>query len=231
LIALDAAIAADERERLYDQPYLDKRSLKVRIYVDLGQLDRASEEARQVIGTTFKEMFPTFSSMADLMMADVCSETDNLQRADSLLAPFETVLDTLDEFSLEWYHFSKGNLALNRDRPDSAIAHFEIAAGLNPDNFHIRYRLAESYLKSGRVDDAITVLEHLLRHYDETRLNVPTLAVRGYYLLGTAYQQARRNNEAIAQHQTFLEIWKDADPELDEVSDAKNRLEALKKSS
>ncbi|MCK5617856.1 MAG: tetratricopeptide repeat protein, partial [Candidatus Krumholzibacteria bacterium] len=203
---------------------------KVRIFVDLGQLDRASEEAKQVFGA-IKEMFPTISSMADLMIAGVFAETDNLQRADSLLAPFETVLDTLDEFSLEWYHFSKGNLALNRDRPDSAIAHFEIAAGLNPDNFHIRYRLAESYLKSGRVDDAIKLLDRLLRYFDETRLNRPTFAVRGYYLLGTAYQQAGRSDEAIVQYQTFLEIWKDADPELDEVSDAKNRLEALKNSS
>jgi tetratricopeptide (TPR) repeat protein len=103
--------------------------------------------------------------------------------------------------------------------------------GLNPDNFTLQYKLAESYLASGRVDDAIKLLDRLLRYFDETRLNRPTLAVRGYYLLGTAYQQAGRNNEAIAQYQTFLEIWKDADPELDEVSDARIRLEVLKKSS
>jgi serine/threonine protein kinase/tetratricopeptide (TPR) repeat protein len=230
LTALDDAISADERERFYDQPYLEKRHLKVRIFVDLGQFDQAYKEAGQCFGL-FKQFFPMFSSVADFMTAGVYAVTDKHQQADSLLAPYEAFLDTLDEFSLERFHLSKGLLELNRDRPDAAAAHLEKVVGLNLDNFAVRYRLAESYLAGGRVDDATTLLETLLKRFDESRLNSPTLAVRGYYLLGTAYQRAARNEEAIIQFQKFLEIWKDADPELSEVPDARNRLEILKKSS
>jgi hypothetical protein len=49
-------------------------------------------------------------------------------------------------------------------------------------------------------------------------------------VLATAYQAAGRNAEAIEQYETFLEIWKDADPELVEVPDARRRLEELRKS-
>jgi tetratricopeptide (TPR) repeat protein len=219
LAVVDAAIAADMREGQYDESFMDK-----------GRPKQAKEVARQGFGV-FKMMFPRYSYMADLFLARVYAETDNYQLADSLLAPFESALDTLGDYARERYHFSKGLLALNREQPDTAASHLEMAVDLNPDNFTLRYLLAESCLRSGRVDDAIESLERLLMRFDETRLNQPTLAVRGYYLLGTAYEKAGRNGPAVEQYETFLQIWKDADPELSEVPDAKKRLEALKKSS
>ena len=96
------------------------------------------------------------------------------------------------------------------------------------DDYLERYRLAKAYLMSNQTDEAIAVLEKALNRYDPQRLFEPTASVRGYYLLGTAYQQAGRNAEAIEQFETFLDIWKDADPELTEVLDARARIEALR---
>lgn len=82
-----------------------------------------------------------------------------------------------------------------------------------------------------RVDDAISILEKILNRYDGNRLSNASQSVLGHYLLGTAYQQAGRNDDAIVQFETFLELWKDADPVLKEIPDARKRLEQLTRSS
>jgi hypothetical protein len=57
------------------------------------------------------------------------------------------------------------------------------------------------------------------------------LGVKIHYLAGKVYQAAGQTDKAIEQFETFLMIWKDADPIFPEIDDAKQRLEFLKKSS
>jgi hypothetical protein len=49
-----------------------------------------------------------------------------------------------------------------------------------------------------------------------------------YYQLGRAYEGSGWKNKAIAAYEEFLEIWKDADPGLKDVEDARERLSKLK---
>jgi cytochrome c-type biogenesis protein CcmH/NrfG len=53
-------------------------------------------------------------------------------------------------------------------------------------------------------------------------------SVAGHYYLGQAYEAAGRTQEAIAQYTTFLGIWKNADPGLKQVEDARASLRRLK---
>jgi len=46
-------------------------------------------------------------------------------------------------------------------------------------------------------------------------------------MIGKIYQQKGWNAKAINHCEKFLELWKDADPGIPEVTDAKKRLEAL----
>ena len=57
----------------------------------------------------------------------------------------------------------------------------------------------------------------------------PILAVKAYYLLGLVYEKSGWKDKAIENFKEFLDIWKDADPGLPEVADARQRLEKLKK--
>ena len=52
--------------------------------------------------------------------------------------------------------------------------------------------------------------------------------MRCHYYLGLAYERSGWNRKAIEQYERFLEIWKQADPILVEVKDARERLERLK---
>ena len=84
---------------------------------------------------------------------------------------------------------------------------------------------------SGRLADAVAELEKGFLRYDETRASLPTYAVRAHYLLGLAYERSGWEDRAIEQYETFLDIWKDADEGIEEVEDARERVEALKAKS
>jgi hypothetical protein len=46
-------------------------------------------------------------------------------------------------------------------------------------------------------------------------------------MLGKIYEKKERLRDARENYEKFLELWKDADPGIPEVTDAKKRLEAL----
>ncbi len=46
-------------------------------------------------------------------------------------------------------------------------------------------------------------------------------------MLGKIYEQQGNTTKAIEHYEKFLELWKDADPGIPEVEDAKKRLAGL----
>jgi tetratricopeptide (TPR) repeat protein len=50
---------------------------------------------------------------------------------------------------------------------------------------------------------------------------------RFYYNLGKLYEQKGMKDKARRHYRRFLDLWKDADPGIAEVEDAKARLTAL----
>ena len=52
--------------------------------------------------------------------------------------------------------------------------------------------------------------------------------MKSYYIAGLVYEQLGNEEKAIAYYKEFLEIWKDADPDLNEVPDARGRLAQLR---
>ncbi|MDH3216949.1 MAG: protein kinase [Candidatus Krumholzibacteria bacterium] len=228
--ALEIAIAADKADRYHAEQHLQKFSMRSAIYTDLKHFDRALTEAR-IRFDILKQIFPRYAAQIDLGLASICANNGDLAQAESLIGIYESVLDTLNRDAQSSYYRAKGRIALKNQDPESASVHWEKAVKLSPNDFGTSHDLATAYLRSNRVNEAIAVLEKALARYDENRLTSPYLAARAYYTLGLAYQVAERNDEAMAQFQLFLEISGNADPELDEVPDAKKRIAELRRSS
>jgi tetratricopeptide (TPR) repeat protein len=98
-----------------------------------------------------------------------------------------------------------------------------IGVSLSPE---FRELWARAYTEMGDLDRAIAEYERLISP-DPTK-TIALIHPRYYYSLGKLYEEKGMKNKAGRLYRRFLELWKDADPGIAEVDDAKSRLAALK---
>jgi len=87
--------------------------------------------------------------------------------------------------------------------------------------------VARVFAKKGDVTRAISEYESLLK-MPFTYKSVYFVHPLYHYRLGVLYERAGQVVKARAQYERFLGLWKDADPGLPEVEDARKRLAGLK---
>lgn len=91
-----------------------------------------------------------------------------------------------------------GRIALTEGNTREAVGHFERVVGIGTI-LDVRSRLASGYLRTGRIGDAVDLLEETVRRWPEQG--------ETHYLLGQAYQRQGRTAEA--RHEFGLaERWK-----------------------
>jgi len=86
--------------------------------------------------------------------------------------------------------------------------------------------LARAYQEAGEIDKAITEYERLIV-YDPESNRRQLVYPKYYYRLAKLYEQQGNKAKAIEHYEKFLNLWKDADPGIAEVEDAKKRLAGL----
>ena len=89
-----------------------------------------------------------------------------------------------------------------------------------------RYQAAQYYIELGEYDQAVAEVKKSQSFYDpEWRgLAYPL----GFHLRGKIYEKKGDKQRAIENMEKFLDLWKDADPDLPDLIDAKERLARLK---
>jgi len=92
----------------------------------------------------------------------------------------------------------------------------------------MRDTLPRIYEQMGELDKAIDEYEKLVTFNPENRER-RIIHPKFHYRLAKLYEQKGWNGKAIEQYEKFLDLWKNADPGLPEVDDARKRLAGLKK--
>jgi len=125
----------------------------------------------------------------------------------------------------------KGILEIGKGNFDRAIEHLEQAKSLfrnlhDGDLAFFVEPLALAYFKKGDLEKAREAYESIgMMTYG--RKNHGDIYAKSFYMLGKIYEELGKKREARRNYERFLELWKNADPGLPEVDDAKERLAAL----
>jgi tetratricopeptide (TPR) repeat protein len=231
LEVLARAIGADEMEHALRRQYAEKYRLAANIYLELGAYEAAVREAlraRDVLTAAYPDN-PDF--IADFY-AHLLARAGRTDEAEGVLKEMESRMDAGTRARSHTYWVVKGNIARARGDLDQAIAGLEkgLEAATDP-YFHIRSMLGDACLEAGRLDRAVEVLESALVRYDTARVLIPIRAVKAHYSLGMAYEESGWKDKAAEQYETFLDIWKNADPGNAAIEDARQRLARLRGST
>jgi serine/threonine protein kinase/predicted Zn-dependent protease len=225
---LNNGIAADRMEQVGGARNAFKYFLKAEIYARKEQWDLALEETKMGQEVQLKAAPETLVRSRDFL-ACVLVESGKEAEARELLMGLKKDLEEKLPLLLYNYWQALGCVELFTDNAEVAVTHLEKAvqeAVQTP--FLGRLFLAKAYLEVGRHGEAVSLLESVLSRYDEARAVRPIWSARCHYYLGLAYERSGWNRKAVEQYEEFLETWKEADPALVEVEDARERLEKLR---
>ena len=157
-------------------------------------------------------------------------------RGRQFLARFEVeVKDTAAKrVMMPGVEIATADALIEEGKPLEAIAHFRRADRL-PDGpsdvCHVcmPLGLAVAYDRAGVADSALKYYEHYATTYDYQRYFIdPVVLVTVLKRLGELYEQKGDREKAGRYYQSFVNLWKNADPELQpQVAEARRKLSRL----
>jgi serine/threonine protein kinase/predicted Zn-dependent protease len=130
------------------------------------------------------------------------------------------------------FYYLQGKIELKKKNYAEAIDHFEKAIALSyggPLTLRADFvdSLAQAFYESGDMENARKEYEKIAAK-TSGRLSYGDIYARSFCMLGKIYRQQGDTAKAVENYTKFLDLWKDADPGIEEVKDAKTRLAALK---
>jgi serine/threonine protein kinase/Flp pilus assembly protein TadD len=161
---------------------------------------------------------------------------DNAQKtADELK---EMIEKGMHRKAIKYHRFLMGMIELKKENFSKAIGYFKDALSLLPsqhsllpaqlsdDHALFIEPLAFAYYKTGDLEKAQEEYERITSLISG-RLPYGDIYAKSFYMLGRIYQEKRLKAKAVEHYEKFLALWKDADPGIREVSEAKKQLASL----
>ena len=227
---LDNGIAADIMEQTESEE-LTKRLLKLIIYWETENLNLAFEELEKRQEMRLR-LNPDDSISGRGTYVQLLAEKNDFEKAEQAAEALKKDIEEKDQTRMGTYWYAAGSIEFSKGNFEAAVRYFEKGTKkegwVTGVDFQDRIMLARAYLESGRLGQAVSEFEDLLSNYSWGRLTWAIWTVKVHYYLGLAYEKSGWNKKAIEQYEEFLDIWKDADPGIHEVEDAKEKLEKLK---
>ncbi len=230
LQVLDEGIAADQLDDFEGFHHVLKHIFKGFINAELGRYEEALENIREGRRILVQSESGDQNDFVDVY-AYVLARSGNVSQALRLLdEAMPAVLKKKDKWDEALIQMSYGQIEFARKNYEKAIEYYTKAIPIfkRAARPTVEYNLAIAYIRNSQPEEAVPLLERFTTQIEGLAMWFPPLVVLAHYHLGTAYEAMGENAKAAQQYETFLDIWKEADSELDEMKDAEKRLANLK---
>jgi len=231
LETMDICIKTDSMELGLSASMSNKMIWRIETYCLLGQLEAANTEV---------ERLSNFHTMADEnkewvhavkgYLTWISAIAGDFKSADTLLDELQTHIDKTDSSQVDIYELMHARVECEKGNFKNAVKYYEKKNRLEP-SFENQFMIARCLLKNNKLADAVAMYEKAINRYDDSRVYNGIHAVTVHYWLALAYEKSGWIGKAIEQYDIFLDIWKDADPGINEIDDAEERLIRLKSKS
>jgi len=195
----------------------------------LKEFDEARSTAIKIENITTQIRAIHLKGLSHLEMKSV----DEAQKTADELEKF--IENWINNKLMRYYYHLMGMIELERDNITKAVEYFEKAISLlsyqrrvNHDRHALFYdSLALVYYKMRNLEKAQEQYERISQ-LTTGRLIYGDIYAKSYCMLGKVFEEKGWKGKAIEHYEKFLGLWKDADPGIAELEDAKKRLAGLK---
>jgi serine/threonine protein kinase/Flp pilus assembly protein TadD len=213
-------------------------------YYELGDTEKSRNAFQYLIDTFDNINDPTrilkhkitinyANGMLDLKEGKIDSAKSRLE---IMKSNFEKVDESILTPGLEhWINSISIEILLAENKPDSAlIACKKLTPFMHEHSFWYSFFpcskdiIARTHLRNGNIDSAIVEYEKLTT-FDPEEWDYHLIYPKNHYRLAILYDQTGQSEKAIREYNRFLELWKNADKNFTELTDAKERLNNLTK--
>jgi tetratricopeptide (TPR) repeat protein len=218
------------------------------VYYEKGELEESKAQFKKWYDFCQKnllirnpsEVYYNYSlGLIDFRQGKIDSAKSSLSKLDSLSLEIEDANNKA--FLAFCSKLLEGEVLLAEHLPDKALPLLEKATlsenlgTFYQENVHLIFMnfpstkdgIARAYIQKGDIDKAIAEYEQLI-HFGADEKEHFLAHPKYHYRLAILYEQTGQKAKAIEHYQKFLELWKDADPGIAEVEDARKRLAGLK---
>jgi len=198
----------------------------------LKECDKGLNSAAETDNLAMQRFALFFKGLVHLEMKSV-----NL--AQNAVEELKELIDIgLNRKAIRYYYGLVGQIELEKENLSLAIENFKQALSLLPYQtvqtmeFYLEHTalfddfIALAYFLSGDLPRAQEKYEKIIS-LSTGRYYFGDIYAKSFYMLGKIYEQQGNTARAIENYEKFLSLWKEADPGIVEVEDAKERLAAL----
>jgi len=194
----------------------------------LGNYDRALELLNKIWNSAVED--ESYSAQRSVLFdmgltyLEMKSIDEAQKTADRLK---EMTKQSMNKKLIRSYYYLMGMIELNKNNFSKAIEFFKKTLPLLSATSSYHLLLADStglaYYKAGDLENARQEYENVIS-LTSGRQGSGDLYAKSFYMLGKIYEQQKNRGKAIENYQKFLDLWKNADPGIAEVEDARKRL-------
>jgi tetratricopeptide (TPR) repeat protein len=197
-----------------------------------GRNDQALSALEESLKTATDSKLTYYQRYNLYWKGQILANMKALDKAQAAAAEFKTQAEeSKDKREISNYYDLFAKIELEKGNYTQAVEYVEKALPLysySPLTYPagVLETQALAYFRSGNMDKAKEVFEKI-QALTSGRYYFGSSYVKSYFMLGQIYEQKGDKIKAADLYRKFLELWKDADPGLTEIDEAKTKLKTL----